>query len=212
MTTVTQVRSKRKVRPRVTAELGIGQLDQTGDLFVKFASGKSTVMTLPEREEAEVLTGEQPDKEAPNELEFGPVNVIHIHNQGYADVTVSRCQYISDLGGVDFIFEPQSGASTRGDLLPKRLVSGDEAILVHNLVSMRVFLNHVLVDHEMDCATFDIVLILGNGEEVTLPTSMHAQVDMSEQEVEASAFKLTRHELPEQPEFAGLTLISRRRR
>jgi hypothetical protein len=76
---------------------------------------------------------------------------------------------------------------------------------------MRVFLNHVLLDHEMACAIFDIVLILGNGEEVMLPTSMHAKVDMSKQELDASAFKLTRHELPEQPEFSGLTLLPRRR-
>lgn len=154
----------------------------------------------------------QPDKDELAELEFGSVNVIHIHNQGDTDVTVSRCQYITDLGGAGFTFEPQPGASTRGDLLPKRLGSGEEAILIHNLASMRIFLNHVLLDRQMDCAIFDIVLILGGGEEIILPTSMHVQVDMSEQELDISAFKLTRHGLPEQPEFAGLTLLPRRRR
>lgn len=211
VTTVTQARSKRKVRAKVTAELGIGQLDRTGNLFVRSASGDDTVIALPEREESEVPAEEQPDKEVPNEL-FGPVNVIRIYNQGYTDVTVSHCQYKSDLGGVGFKFEPQPGASTRGDLLPKRLASGEEAILIHNLKSMRVFLNHVLQDHEMHCAIFDIVLILGSGEEITLPTSMHAQADMSEQELDSSAFKLTRQELPEHPEFAGLTLFPRQRR
>jgi hypothetical protein len=73
--TVMHVSSKRKVRAKVTAERGIGQLDRTGDLFVRFASGKDTVITLPEREESEVPAAGQPDKEVPNEL-FGPVKVI----------------------------------------------------------------------------------------------------------------------------------------
>src|SRR6266568_1578779 len=54
---VMQARSERKHGPKVTSELGIGQLDdQDGVLYVEFVTGKTNVMTLPKPGKARAST------------------------------------------------------------------------------------------------------------------------------------------------------------
>jgi len=122
---------------------------------------------------------------------------------------ISRCQYSSNLGGVGFVFEPQPGASERGDHLPKHLAPGAEAVLVHNWATMRIFLNQVLLDYELEEATFQIVLTLGNGKEVVVSPSMHVEADMCEHELAADLTSLggtlVRQELAEPSTLPGLT-------
>lgn len=47
MAAVMQSRSQRNINHKVTVELGIGQLDKTGVLCVRFATGKTNITTLP---------------------------------------------------------------------------------------------------------------------------------------------------------------------
>lgn len=206
---VTQSRSGSRSDPRVTAELGIGQLDKSGLLCVRFASGKTKITTLPKPGENKASPEDFPEEKPPDSLEFTPVNAIFVHNEGRADVTLSRCQYTSKLAGVGFVFEPQSGASERGDLLPKRLGPGEEAILIHNFATMRVFLNQVLLDYDVEEATFKIALTLGSGKEVAVSPSMHVQADMCEHQLAEflTTFggTLVRQELPEPSTLPGLT-------
>lgn len=124
-------------------------------------------------------------------------------------MTLSRCQYSSNLGGVGFIFEPQPGASERGDHLPKHLDPGEEAVLIHNWATMRIFLNQVLLDYEVEEATFQIVLTRGNGKEVLASPSMHVHADMCEHQLAADLTSLggtlLHQELPEPPTLPRLT-------
>ncbi len=206
--TFRQSRSGRKIDSKVTAELGVGQLDRTGVLCVRFASGKMNITNLPKPGETKASREDSSEGKPPETLEFTPVNAIFVHNESQAGVTVSRCQYSSNLGGVGFVFEPQPGASERGDLLPKSLGPGEEAVLIHNWATMRVFLNHVLLDHDVEEATFQIVLTLGNGKEILVFPSMHIQVDMCEHQVAESLAThggtLVRQELAEPPTLPGL--------
>jgi len=131
-----QARSGHKTSPKVIAELGAGQLDQDGVLFVEFASGKTDVMTLRKPGEAKAdVRGNNSGKRAQQDPAFRPVNAIFVRNQGSAPVTVSRCHYISELGGLGFRFEPQPKVSARDDLLPRRLEPGEDAVLLHDLVT-----------------------------------------------------------------------------
>jgi len=55
---------------------------------------------------------------------------------------------------------------------------------------MRIFLNQVLLDYELEEATFQIVLTLGNGKEVVVSPSMHVEADMCEHELAADLTSL----------------------
>jgi hypothetical protein len=210
---VAQARSGRRTSSKVTAELGHGQLDQEeGVLCVEFASGKIDVMTLPKPGKARPSADRKPRKKARHSPEFSPVNAIFIRNHGRTTVTVSRCHYESDLGGVGFRFEPQPAVSPRGDHLPKRLDPGEDAILVHDLATMRIFLNRVLRDHEVDAAVFEVVLTLGHGVEVVASPCMRVQADMSEHEMAAVGTRVVRQEIAASPAFAGRMHFERWRR
>ena len=209
--TVMQARSGHKTGPKVTAELGAGQLDQDGVLFVEFASGKTDVMTLPKPGEAKADTGRmKAGKKARQSPAFSPANAIFVHNQGGAPVTVSRCHYISDLDGLGFRFEPQPKVPARGDLLPRRLEPGENAVLLHDLVTMRVFLNGVLRDHGVDAAEFEAVLTLGDGDEVAASPAMRFRADMTEQELAAFDGRLTRQEISSGTAFGRRIIFGRR--
>lgn len=82
-----------------------------------------------------------------------------------------------------------------GDRLPKRLEPGEEAILVHELLMMRVFLNHVLRDQGATTGLFLAVLSLGHGAEIAAPPAMEIRVDMTKENIEASGAFLTKQEL-----------------
>lgn len=192
---VRQAQTGRKTGSKVTAELGIGQLDKDGVLCVEFMTGETNVMTLPKPGKARARTKGGSAKRAQHSMKLSPVNAIFVRNEGGTGVMVSRCHYLSDLGGVGFRFEPQPAASVRGDHLPKHLGPGEDAVLVHDLVGMQVFLNGVLLDHEVDAATFTAVLTLGNGREMAVSPSIRVHVDMSPQELAASDFKFVRQEI-----------------
>lgn len=211
--TVMQARAGHKTGPKVTAELGAGQLDQHGVLFVEFASGKTDVMTLPKPGEAKAdVRKKSAGKKAQQSPTFSPVNAIFVRNRGGAPVTVSRCHYISDLGGLGFRFEPQPKVSARGDILPHRLEPGEDAVLLHDLVSMRVFLNGVLRDHGVDAAEFEAVLTLGDGNEVVAAPVMRFRADMTEQELAAFGGRLTRQEIASRAVFGRRITFGRRPR
>jgi hypothetical protein len=209
---VRQARSERRVGSKVTAELGIGQLAQDGVLYVEFMTGKTNVMTLPKPGKARASKKGGTAKRVQGNMKVSPVNAIFIRNEGGTSVKVSRCHYLSDLGGVGFRFEPQPAASARGDHLPKPLGPGEDAVLVHDLVGMQAFLNGVLLDHEMDAATFTAVLTLGNGREIVVPPSIRVHVDMSPQELAVSGFKLVRQEMGAPSTSVGWTVPGKRRR
>ncbi len=209
---VMQARSERKHGPKVTSELGIGQLDdQDGVLYVEFVTGKTNVMTLPKPGKARASTKKGSAKWVQDRIKLSPVNAIFVRNEGGTGVMVSRCHYLSDLGGVDFRFEPQPAASVRGDHLPKGLGPGEDAVLVHDLAGMQVFLNGVLLDHDMDAATFTAVLTLGNGREMVVPPSIRVHVNMSPQELAASDFKFVRQEIGTPITSVGWTAHGKRR-
>lgn len=134
-------------------KLGVGRLDKSGMLCVELASGERNVITLSKPTETDSHS-EASDEEPSDDLDFTPVNVIFVCNYGQTGVTVTRCQYSAILGHASFVFEPQPGASERGDRLPKYLDPGDEAVLVHNYATMRAFLNQVMIDHETEAANF----------------------------------------------------------
>jgi hypothetical protein len=199
---VAQARSGRRTNSKVTAELGYGQLGEDGVLCIEFASGKTNVITVPKPGEARTNMDRKQRKKVKRDPELKPVNVIFVRNQGRVTVTVSHCHYIANLGGVGFRFEPQPAASPRGDHLPKRLEPGEDALLIHDLVTMRVFLNQVLQDHGVSVAVFRIVLTLGHGVEVVASPSIRVQADMSDEEIAAAGTKLVRQEIDLQVPFS----------
>jgi hypothetical protein len=208
---VMQARSERKHGSKVTSKLGIGQLDQDGVLYVEFMTGETNVMMLPKPGKARASTKKGSAKRAQDSIKLSPVNAIFVRNEGGTSVMVSRCHYLSDLGGVNFRFEPQPAASVRGDHLPKHLGPGEDAVLVHDLVGMQIFLNGVLLDHEMDAATFTAVLTLGNGRKMVVPPSIRVHVDMSPQELAASDFKFVQQEMGAPITNVGWTVHGKRR-
>jgi hypothetical protein len=192
---VIQSRSGRTARPKVTAELAQGQLAQDGVLCVEFASGETNVIMVPKPGETRASADRKRKKKAERSPESKPVNAIFISNHGQMPITLSRCHYVADLNGTGFRFEPQPAASPRGDHLPKRLEPGEDALIIHEFVSMPIFLNQVLRDHGVDQADFEVVLTLGHGVEVTAPSSIRVQADMSEEELAAAGARLVRQEV-----------------
>jgi hypothetical protein len=210
--TVIQSRSGRTARPEVTAELAHGQLGEDGVLCVEFASGETNVIMVPKPGETETNADRKPRTKARPNPESKPVNAIFIRNHGQVPVTLSHCHYVSDLNGVGFRFEPQSAASPRGDHLPKRLEPGEDALLIHEFVTMPIFLNRVLRDHGVDAAAFEVVLTLGHGVKVVASPPMQVQADMSEEEIAAAGTRLVRQEIDLRPSFARSANSERRRR
>lgn len=209
---VAQSRSGRTISSKVTADLACGQLAQDGVLYVKYASVKTDVIMVPKPGKARTSAGRKPGKKTQRNSEFKPVNAIFVRNQGRAAVTVSRCHYVSDLGGVGFRFEPQPAASPRGDHLPKRLEPGEDAVFLHDLAPMRAFLNQVLRDHGVHDAQFGVMLTLGHGLEVVAHPSMQVQANMSDQEVAATGTRLERQEIATHSAFAPRARFERARR
>ena len=190
------VLSWKRTGSRVSAELAVGQLDETGVLSVQFASGTSTIMSLPRTEPAKNQGGKK-RKAAPSaEPTFQPVNVVFVRNRGRTGITVSRCTYLSDLDGAGFHFEPQPGASPYGDLLPKRLDPGQDAVLVHAYNPMKAFLNQVMFDHGVRTSSWAVTLTLGNGQELVVRPSMQLQIDKDALSTSALQCRLERHVLP----------------
>jgi hypothetical protein len=209
---VAQSRSGRKINPKVTAELAYGQLAQDGVLYVKHASGKTDVIMVPKPGKARTSARRKPGNTAEQNSELKPVNAIFVRNQGRAAVTVSRCHYVSDLGGVGFRFEPQPAASPRGDHFPMRMEPGENAVLLHDLTPMRAFLNQVLRDHGVYDAQFEVMLTLGHGLDVVAHPSMHVQANMSDQEMAATGTRLERQEISTHSPFAPRVRFERGRR
>lgn len=202
---VFQTRSSRRFRSKVSAELARGYLSLDGVLNVEFISGERDVIGLAKNEEASAerkKSDKKPrdtEKKIRESLKLTPVNVIFIRNQGGTPVTVTRCHYLGELGDTGFKFEPQPASSPRGDRLPKRLEPGEEAILVHELVMMRVFLNQVLRDHGVASALFLAVLSLGHGTEIAAPPAIEIKANMTKEDIEASGAWLTRQKLARPP-------------
>jgi hypothetical protein len=143
-----------------------------------------------------------PAEETRREPAIRPVNVIFIRNAGRTPVTITRCHYVSGFGGTEFRFEPQPAASLREDHLPKRLEPGENALLIHDLATMRVFINQVLRDHGVDAAVFWIVLTLGHGTEAVTSPSLRFRADMSDEEIAVAGTRLVRQEIDLDSPFA----------
>lgn len=199
--TVIQSRTGRPSRPKVTAELAQGQLGEDDVLCVEYVSGEMNTIMVSNPGEAKASADRKPRKKARRNPESQPVNAIFIHNRGQTPVTLSHCHYVSDLDGVAFRFEPQPGASPRGDHLPKRLEPGEDALLIHEFVAMPIFLNHVLKDHGVDAAVFEVVLTLGHGVEVVAYPPIQVQADISEEEIAAAGTRLVRQEIDLHPSY-----------
>ena len=209
---VIQSRSGRTARPEITAQLAHGQLGDDGVLCVEFASGETNVIMVPMPGEPKTDADRKPRKKARRNPESTPVNAIFIRNHGQTPVTLSHCHYVSDLNGVGFRFEPQPAASPRGDHLPKRLEPGEDALLIHEFVTMPVFLNQVLRDHGVDATAFEVVLTLGHGVEVVASPPMQVQADMGEEEIAAAGTRLVRQKIDLLPPFTRPADSVRRRR
>jgi hypothetical protein len=201
---VIQSRSGRAARPEVTVELAQGQLAEDGVLCVEFESGKTNVIMVPKPGETKTSVDRKRKKKTERDSAPKPVNAIFICNHGGTSVTLSRCHYVADLNGTGFRFEPQPAASPRGDHLPKRLEPGEDALIIHEFVTMPVFLNHVLRDHEVDQADFKVVLTLGHGVEVAASSSIRVHADMSEDELAAAGTRLVRQVIDIHPSSARL--------
>ncbi len=89
---------------------------------------------------------------------------------------------------------------------------GEDALLIHEFVTMPIFLNQVLRDHGVDAAAFEVVLTLGHGVEVVASPPMQVQADMSEEEIAAAGTRLVRQEIDLRPSFARPANSGRRRR
>jgi hypothetical protein len=181
-------------------------------LCVEFASGETNVIMVPKPGETKTNADRKPQKKARRNPESKPVNAIFIRNRGQTPVTLSHCHYVSNLDGAGFRFEPQPAASPRGDHLPKRLKPGEDALLIHEFVTMPIFLSQVLRDHGVDTAAFEVVLTLGHGVEVVASPPMQVQADISEEEIAAASTRLVRQEIDLRPSFARSADSGRRRR
>jgi hypothetical protein len=201
--------------PRIRTKLGSGQLDRNGVLYVEFESGESSTIALPEPEGSAIISDGAPEKPW-DSSGFTPVIAVFIYNSGNSGVTLTRCQYSSVLGRTGFMFEPLAGASERGDRLPRHLGPGEEAVLIHNWATMRVFLNQVMLDHETEVADFQVFLMQGNGDRVEVPSSMHIHADMTEDEVAAYLTEhkgaLDRMNMADGPSIPVPTLLPNKRR
>jgi hypothetical protein len=113
------------------------------------------------------------------------------------------------MGGAGLQFEPQPAASQWGDLLPKRLEPGDEAILVHERTQMKGFLNGVMRDHGVEQTLLLAVITMGNGEEISTNTPLVVRADMTETEFAKFEPNFTK-EVQDEPVDAFLD-VSRKR-
>jgi hypothetical protein len=213
------VRSWRKSGPEVVAEVGQGQVDDRGILRLHFRSGDSKIMRLNDRWDRRENVNEQLPR-SPRKKRRGkkpqvtptatkrietPVNAIFVHNRGRSAVTVRRCFYYADLKVTGFEFEPQPSSSAWGDHLSKRLDQGEEIILVHEKVGMRVLWNAVMRDHGVKQCVYSVVLELGNGEQIFADPPILIGADMTDEEFEEALKKIGRLERREVLEPAPST-------
>ena len=87
----------------------------------------------------------------------------------------------------------------------------DTAVLLHDLVPIRAFLNQVLRDHGVHAALFEVVLTLGHGPEIVASPPMRVQANMSDEEVAATGTRLERQEIATHSAFAPPTRFARAR-
>jgi hypothetical protein len=66
---------------------------------------------------------------------------------------------------------------------------------------MPIFLNHVLKDHGVDAAIFEVVLTLGHGVEIVASPPIQVQADVSEEEIAAAGTRLVRQEIDLHPSY-----------
>lgn len=181
--------SWRKSGPDVTAEIGRGEVDRhTGVLRVQFMSGEKKITRLTDPfglrdKQGQATCKKGRRKGPPDGWDPVPVNAIFVRNRGRAAVTVQRCTYAADLRVTGFRFEPQPEASPWGDHLPARLDPGEEIILIHEQVGMRLLWNVVMKDHGVAQTVYGVVLELGNGKEVFTDPPIVVRIDMTEEEL-----------------------------
>ncbi|MFI7543049.1 hypothetical protein [Actinoplanes sp. NPDC049599] len=182
-TIVWALRSWRHSGPIIALRLGVGYVyDQQDQLNVTFPNGATRVMRInkahPDPKPSRRRRGAS--KLNPRDNTKQPVNAVFVQNRGRAAVTIRRCEYLSPMGGAGLQFEPQPAASQWGDLLPKRLEPGDEAILVHERTQMKGFLNGVMRDHGVKQTLLLAVVTMGNGYEISTNTPLVVRADMTD--------------------------------
>ncbi|WP_326550609.1 hypothetical protein [Micromonospora sp. NBC_01813] len=180
-TIIWALRSWRQSGPMVAVQMAVGDVyDEQDQLVVDFKTGSKRAMrvekTHPEVKPKRRWKGE-PD---PRHNSRQPVNAIFVQNRGRAAVTIRRCEYLSPMGSAGLSFEPQPAAIVWGNLLPKRLEPGDEAIIVHERTQMNVFLEGVMRDHGVRRTLLLAVITLGSGHEISADTPLVIQADMSD--------------------------------
>lgn len=126
-------------------------------------------------------------------------------------MTVRRCFYYADLKVTGFEFEPQPSSSAWGDHLSKRLDQGEEIILVHEKVGMRVLWNAVMRDHGVKQCVYSVVLELGNGERIFADPPILIGADMTDEEFEKALKKIGRLERREVLKPAPSTIPPRKK-
>jgi hypothetical protein len=172
----------------VVAMIGQGEVDNTGILRVRFMSGESKITRLADpwdlrRRQEKQAVRRKGRKSKPATWDPTPVNAVFVRNRGRTAVTIQRCLYFADLEVTGFRFEPQPASSPWGDHLPKRLDPGEEAILVHEKIGMRVLWNKVMKDHGVAQTVYGVVLELGNGREVFADPPIVVRADMADEEL-----------------------------
>ncbi|MDG4807632.1 hypothetical protein O7634_12805 [Micromonospora sp. WMMD1120] len=196
------IKSFRKGGAEISAELGQGYVDEHGTLQVHFRDGRSKIMRVegdpwdkrkglkkaPAKKKRRKVAG-APDQEH----DWMPVNAIFARNSGRMAVTVSRCFYVVELDlGTSFQFEPQPYASPWGDLLPKRVESGEEIVVLHEKENMSGLLNAALRDHGVFQTVYGVYLELGNGQTVYAGPPIGIQAYMDDEEYVEVEKQLTR--------------------
>lgn len=213
------IRSFRKQGHVVTAELGQGDIDEDGILHVFFQDGRSRITRVdgdPWKRREKQPAARQPrtrskGKGRPRQPIGAkavaenvavrraklPVNAIFIRNSGRTAVTVTRCRYAVDLGDLDVVFEPQPHSSPWGDLLPKRIEAGDEALVLHEKLDMRGYLNGLMREHGVVETVYYVTLDLGDGNPVAVLPPIGIQATMTDAEWATVKDRLHREEFDE---------------
>lgn len=200
----------------VSAELGQGTIDEDGVLQVFFQDGRSKLTRVngdpwkhrDNRQPATPARSKSKGKGRPRQriggADFGavrkvklPVNAIFVRNSGRTAVTVTRCFYSVDLGELDVDFEPQPHTSPWGDLLPKRIEAGDEALVVHEKLGMREFLNGLMREHGVVETVYYVTLDLGTGKPVAVVPPIGIQATMTDAEWAEVQGRMHREEFDE---------------
>lgn len=197
----------------IALRLGVGYVyDQQDQLNVTFPSGATRVMRINDARPHAKSSRSRKGAPKPNSRDNmkQPVNAVFVQNRGRAAVTIRRCEYLSPMGGAVLQFDPQPAASQWGDLLPKRLEPGDEAILVHERTQTTGYLNGVMRDHGIEHTLLLAVITMGSGEEISTNTPLVVRADMTEAEFAKFEPNFTKEVLDE-PVDAFLD-VSRRRR